>query len=331
MKIEPLAGPAQVEGTVNSMQKAAAARDRAIAMLTQAPTQTQEHPVQNPSNVAPEELGAVRPSEVQNDKVDPALVPEVPKREPELSAQYAQLARKEKALRARDIELKRREEAVRSKETPAPPAPTFDESKYISKDRLKEDLWATLGDAGISYDAVTQAALNQPDSTTLEIKRLNSRLEAQERENKEYREKAQKAQEEQQSQSYKQAVHQIRNDVTKLVANDPAFEMVKHTKSVNDVVDLIVKTFQQDNEILSIEEATQAIEEYLVDEALRLSNLPKIQKKQKSVPAPAQKTQSGAPQQSQQQRTLTNSMSASRPLSSRDRAIAAFNANKKIG
>ena len=60
------------------------------------------------------------------------------------------------------------------------------------------------------------------------IKRLEAKLEAQE-----------KGQADQQTQAYQSAVNQIRTDVKALVSSDPNFETVKSTNSVNDVVELI--------------------------------------------------------------------------------------------
>jgi hypothetical protein len=76
---------------------------------------------------------------------------------------------------------------------------------------------------------------------------------------------------------------------------------------------------------MSVEEAAQQVEDYLADEAFKLSRLGKIQKRvqQAAQPKVLQKTQ--AAQQTQtQMKTLTNATSSTRKMSSRERAILAM-------
>lgn len=131
------------------------------------------------------------------------------------------------------------------------------------------------------------------------------------------------AQEQGQQQSYKQAVAQIRAEAGKLVFTDPAYEMIKATNSVGDVVELIEETFKADGQLLSVEEACQAVEDHLLEEAMKLTKVKKLQQRL-AAPAAPQKQVTKNEQPQPTSKTLTNTMSAQRPMSARERAIAAM-------
>lgn len=253
---------------------------------------------------------------------EPAKAPtEAPKET--LSTQYAQLARKERALRARAQELKQREEALKAQAEPKP-TPT---ANGIPLEEFKKNPWKFMQDAGISYDQITQQALNAPspeqqqqqqlfDTMQSKIAELESKLNGQA-----------KTWEESQKTQYQQAVHQIKSDVTSLVNSNESFETIKATDSISDVVELIEKTFHADGYLMSVEEAAQQVEDYLAEEAYKLSQLKKIQSRLKSASATAPAATSKLPevvnQQSQPSKTLSNAMTGSRQLTARERAMAA--------
>jgi hypothetical protein len=93
-------------------------------------------------------------------------------------------------------------------------------------------------------------------------------------------------------------------------------------------VDLIEKTFKEDGILLSVEEAAKEVEDELVSQLSKYAQkIKKLQQKfaPQSKAAPQQPVNNKtAGQQQQPGKTLTNSMGASRPLSTRERAILAF-------
>lgn len=320
------------------------ARDRAIAKLMETPqvkvaAQSQDSPVQNPTQVTPEELSAIKaPESAQMDTKDsPSEEPTEatkPKEDP-LTSQYALLARKEKALRAkvqaqdaamkaREAEFAEREAAIKAKEAEY-------SSNYISKSRIKSDPLSVLTEEGVSYDELTNAILNpvkQDPRVMAEIERLKAEVQA----TKDYQAKAKEENAAQQKQAYNQAVNQIRNEAKQLVEKDPSFEMIKETKSVGDVVELIEKTYKEDGILLSVEEAATEVEEYLATQAVRLAQINKVKAKLNSAQKPAQPApQSEAPAKQSQpgMKTLTNAVNASKSMSARERAIAAFKGQLK--
>lgn len=332
--LEPKAGPhTLVPSTASAVDQTQSTKARAIQALMGNQGQAQPA-VPNQNNISPEELGALKTdgqksSSVQSNASEettgrstesPAKT-EAPKAEP-LSDKYAALARRERQLRNEIRAFKAQQEAAK-----VPAAPTFDESKYISKDRLEQDLLGTLGESGYSYDRIVEQALgahNQDPYMKAALARMEGQIKAQAEANA----KLQSSLEDQQNNQRKQAVNQIRLDTQTLIKNDPNFETIRETNSVSDVVELIEKTFDEDGVLLSVEEAAQAVEDHLLEEAMKLTKIGKIQQrlKQAAQAAPTKATQQGAQaaqQQQTQSKTLTNNMGTTRQLSARERAILA--------
>lgn len=325
--------------TDNNSQKPISARERAIAKLTSAPapTNAQESPVQNPTAVSPEELSAISPpSEGQNDSSgDPAsseaAAPEAEASKPStteakepLSAQYAQLARKEKAIRAKMQEIKTQEANVKAQLEQFKAQEARIAKLEALEKRLGEDPLNVLLERGVSYDQITQQALNQPSESERAAKSAYEQLQNQIKQIQEAQENSKKLFEDQQRQQYDQAVNQIRNQAKSLVESNPEFETIKETGSLEDVVDLIKQTFEADGVLMTVEEAAAEVENHLVEEAIKIARLNKIQQRLKPAPAKveAPKQQDATPKQ--QPKTLTNAATATRPLSAKERAILAF-------
>ncbi len=358
MNIRPVAHPSQIVQTQSSEQgakaRAVAAFKSASAPQTPAPQQNANHPAALDQNaIGVEDLGSIqipKPNlqtqepdkstdiEASSEETETTQEPEKQEPDPALSRQFAQMARQEKALRAkaqqqeqawakRDAELKARETAL----TQQSQAPSVDLTKYISKDRLMQDPLSALAEAGTNYDEITQRVINrQPVDPMVQqtIDKLEAKIAALEKNNEE----GKKSAIDQQTAQYQAAVKQISMDAKALIKSDPvAYEAIIKTGTVKDVVKLIEDTYNKDGILLSVEEAANEVENYLVEENYNMATkIEKIRKRIGQV-APAQapaKTSPVAPQQSQM-KTLTNAASASRPLTARERAIAAFSGKLK--
>jgi len=351
MKIQPVAGPQAIQQTTTHNTDA---RARAINAFmgqqasapSQAPQQA-EHPVANPSSVSPEEMTAISPT-IPEPNIDalqaipkstpeqPVAIknPEEPKTEvdPETIKQFENLKRQERQMRLRaqqrERQLKEREIALKAKEEAFQQQSQSPQTKgFIPQDRLKQDPMSVLAEAGVSYDDLVQQIINQkPEDPRLnaQLSGLKAEIQALKDQAEQYR----KLQIEQQDQSYKAAVNQIRMDVKNLVTQDPEFETIKVTNSINDVVQLIEEVYKKDGILMTVEEASREVENYLVDEALKLTKIQKLQKKLQPNVTPKQ-PQSVPPKQPQPMKTLTNAASSGRKLSARERAILAFKGELK--
>lgn len=347
MKITPLTPQPSVQS--GQPQSAQDAKQRAVSAFMNA-SQPQQAVVQDQSSISPEEFSAVQTpkSTGQTDinegleETQQAETPEVkaePKQEETaLSRQFAQLARQERALRAKaqqqEQAIKAREDALKAREAQMSSQSEEYKTKYFAKDLLKQDPLAALAEAGISYDDLTQRILNQPASDP----RMEATVNALKAEIESLRsgiDESKKSYAESQTQAYQAAVKQIKTDATHLITSDPAFETVKAMDSVQDVVDLITQTYDKDGILLSIEDAAQQVEDYLVEEAMKIASLDKIKKRlgQVSSATPAQstpqQTQVKDPKQPQQMKTLTNATGVPRKLSAKERALLAFRGELK--
>lgn len=351
MKTTPIASPHQVHAPGPSAQSAQAARERAIAKMAP-PPQAKAVPIPvDANNIAVEDLSAIQapdsgqditnveetetvetaPLAEESAKVEPPPV----KEEQPASSQMAILARKERALRAKaqqqDQAFKAREDALKAREAAVSAKDQEYQSGYISKQRLKQQTIEALAEAGLSYDEITQKQIDA-GSIHPQVTHLIDSMKAEIQELKQQNENNKKSQEEAQSVQYKQALSQIKTDVKELVKSDPvAFEAIAQTNSVQDVVDLIEQTFKEENRVMSVEEAAQEVEDYLSEQAYKLSELKKVQKRRQQVSttkAPMQ-TQTPVTKQPQPMKTLTNATSSSRQLSARERALLAFKGELK--
>lgn len=343
MNVVPKNGSDIVPLPTGQPSGAASARERAIAKLMSTPDQPQT-PVPTPTGpVKRQDTPAQEPVEAaQADSGDsasvetPAATP-APKEDP-LSPRFAQLARQERALRAKvqaqEAAIKAKEDAFAAREAALKAKESEYQSDYIPKSRFKQDPLTVLTEQGLTYDDLTQAILGTQTQQDPRILAEIDRLKAEIKETKDYQAKAKEEYAQNQKQAYNQAVNQIRNDAKQLVATDPSFETIRETKSVNDVVDLITKTFNEDGILLTVEEAANEVETYLVDNAIKLAQIKKIQARMAEA---AKKADTAAPTQSQpaqkqsqpQMKTLTNAVNASKSLSARERAIAAFKGELK--
>jgi outer membrane murein-binding lipoprotein Lpp len=288
--------------------------------------------VPNATQISPEEMGALGQKSSDLDKEETLAAsteeptPEAPKaKEDPLSSQFATLARKERALRAQIQQFKAEQAKYQEERNNAPKPQETDLSRYIERDRLKSDPLAVFAEAGLSYDEIVEQVMAQSSIQTdprlkAQIAKMESEIKAAREEAKSLRD----AQENEQKNSYQQAVSHIRAEAGKLVFTDPNFEMIKATNSVSDVVELIEETFKADGTLLSVEEACQAVEDHLLEEAMKLTKVKKLQQRL-AAPAAPQKPVTKSEQPQTGSKTLTNTMSASKPMSAKERAIAAFN------
>jgi len=229
-----------------------------------------------------------------------------------LSPQYAALARKEAAVRTREKDLQAKEAAFKANESELNTLKAF-------KAKLQESPLDALNELGITYDQLVEQAVNQPNPEMKSVKdELKAIKEAQAKQ-----EESAKARETAQREA---AVSQIRHDAEALVESDPNFATVKEAGATEDVVDLIVRTFDESGKLLTVEEAATAIENEYLEEAMKITSFTKV--KAKLTPQVVEASKEKQPQATGI-KTLTNTMTSNRPLTARERAIMAFKGELK--
>jgi sulfur relay (sulfurtransferase) DsrC/TusE family protein len=244
---------------------------------------------------------------------------EVTKPQQEDTTKLAELARREKAMRLQSREMQAMKQAIAQREAEYKILQEELERERGFKSKLKSSPWDALIEAGFSPEEATTAFLNQPSAENIELKQLRAELAAIRAEQDQFKKTSQKAQEE----SYTQAKKQIESEVNQLVSSNEEYEMVKSMGAVQQVVDYIESTYQESGQLLDIETAAKHVEEFLMDEAMKLSKIKKLQSK--FMP---QESQAQSVNLAPQLKTLSNQLNAgSKPLTAkerRERAIAAF-------
>lgn len=349
MRVTPIASPSAIV----QPQAAPSSRDTAIAKLAASMNPTPvapvapKAPVADPNHVDPLEHIQIQADASVAEPEQAAAVEEVPTQQKEveptaeelnLRRQFQQLARQEKAIRAKAQQqeqvLKQREAALAEREAKLTQQDQSYKSDYISIKDLTRNPLAVLDKAGITYDQLTNELLNPaPTNPRYEatINELQAKLDAMEAK----LETGSKSQVEAQQQQYQAAVEQITTDVKALVKGDPnAYEAIAKTGSVKDVVDLIEQTYAKDGILLSVEEAAQEVENYLIEESYASFNkIEKLKKRiaQSSASPEKSEVKTQAPQTKPQASitTLTNTMGAPRQLTARERALLAFRGELK--
>jgi hypothetical protein len=269
---------------------------------------------------APQTTSAVAPIQAEAPKVDQAAAPaavEAPKEEA-LSPKFAALARQQKAIRRMQQELKAEKEALALEKAQY-------QTNYVPKDKLKQDPFAVLTEQGLSYDDIVKAAMSQ-DPQVAAMRKLEMEIQAV----KDSQVKAQEEAKASTQKQYEQAVNNIRNEVKMLVDSNASYETIKANDAQEAVVELIKSQFEEDGTLLSVEDASNQVEEYLLEQALKLASLEKVkQRLTPKVEEAAPKAAAPAPKLPSHVKTITNAatQTPSKPLTDkerRERAILAF-------
>lgn len=229
-----------------------------------------------------------------------------------LSPQFAALAKAKRSLQVKERELAQREEALKSQS----PAGSDDFAA-----RLKANPLSVLQEAGVTYDQLTEALLN--NQTSPELQTLKAELKALKEElNSQFVTRDQQAEQ--------QVLADMKREADKITSQGDDFEAIREARAQQHVVDLIHQTWKKTGEVLDVTTAANLVENQLIEDALPFA---KIKKLQSRLNPEATETQIAPPQaikpNTKIMRTLTNRDSASPVLDRRARALAAFRGTLK--
>lgn len=242
---------------------------------------------------------------------------------------FAAIIRREKAMRAKVREYEEREAKTKLQyeaDLTAAKAQAAEAGEAKQwQERLKTDLIGTLSDAGYTTDQITEALMNQPGPESQLIKTLSAKIAKMEKDQQDYF----KRQQEEANSNYQNALKTIEKNVNNIIRQNPdQFEVLAANEAQKSVVTYIEKVWKEEGVMLDPEEAATDIEEYLTEKTLGVAKLKKIQGRL-APKTPAKPVQTAASASSPAP-TLTNKVKQSiRPLTARERAIQAFNQNKK--
>lgn len=182
-----------------------------------------------------------------------------------LSPQLSALARKEQAYRQKEQALKAREKEIESK--------LADAERFSSlKNKFGEKDFSEAESMGLNYEEYTKYLLdkqNGEDPVQSEIKRLNAEIES-----------LKKGNEDSAVQQFDQTIAEYKNEIARLVSEDENFSTIKGFNKQDAVLKLIVDTFEEDGEELTINEAAKLVEEELSNIGNSFLDLPKFKREE---------------------------------------------------
>ena len=230
-----------------------------------------------------------------------------PEKSDDFSRKFAALSRREKEIRAKEVEYDKRiaelEERLGSfgkKPEPEPELPI----EY----RLKKDPLRALEDMGLSYDKLTELALNDGKLTPeMQMRLMREELEGDYK--KKFEELENRLLEKEKSDEqrrYDDIQRGFQNEIEDFVeSNADRYELIKANEANDIIYDVIEEHYNDTGRILDIEEAAEAVENYLEEEAEKIFRLGKFRSK---FGLENDFEQEESPRQSQV--TLSNAMSA---------------------
>jgi hypothetical protein len=350
VKVTQVHSPHAIQQTTTNTQAQQQAKERAVAKLMGQPAQ---QVVQNQSQVQPEEMGAITPQvpRMTNQNattVDPAAeqAPEAPVQNAQQppskptppDAQLQALVRREKAIR---IQAQKQQDAFKAKEAELAKRQAELDAKqkeleegYVPKSRIKQEALTVLSENEVTYDQLTQQAL-EAQNVNPQVKAYLTKLESIVTKQQEKLEQLSQQQENSQVESTQAALKQIAKDANTLVNKDASgsYEFIKHygKPAIQEVVKLIETEFNETGEQLDIDEACRLVEAEYEERFNKMTSLKKVQTPLKApTEQPTETAKTQAPnQQSQQMKTLTNAVGSTRQLSAKERAILAFEGKLK--
>ena len=230
-----------------------------------------------------------------------------PEKSDDFSRKFAALSRREKEIRAKEVEYDKRiaelEERLGSfgkKPEPEPELPI----EY----RLKKDPLRALEDMGLSYDKLTELALNDGKLTPeMQMRLMREELEGDYK--KKFEELENRLLEKEKSDEqrrYDDIQRGFQNEIEDFVeSNSDKYELIQANEANDIIYDVIEEHYNDTGRILDIEEAAEAVENYLEEEAEKIFRLGKFRSK---FGIENDFEQEESPRQSQV--TLSNAMSA---------------------
>ena len=193
------------------------------------------------------------------------------------ASKFAALSRKEKALRDKEAEyqskfeeMERRLAEYESKEK----EPEVDWEQLFRRDPLR-----ALEEAGMGYDKLTELALNDGKLTPeMQLAAMREEIEGDYQRRFEELENKLAEKEKAEEEAYYNSVQEnFQEEIGNFVAqNQEKYELIEASQANDLVFDVIEEHYNETGNVLNIEEAADAVESYLEEEAHKFMKLKKI-------------------------------------------------------
>ena len=195
----------------------------------------------------------------------------------QFASKFAALSRKEKALRDRESEYESKFEEMERRL--AEYEAQSQEPEVDWEHMLRNDPLRALEEAGLGYDKLTELALNDGKLTPdMQLAAMRQELENDYQRKFEELEERLNAKEQSEVESYYDSVQEnFQDQISGVVMSDPdRYELVQASEASALVYDVIEEHYNETGRVLDIEEAADAVESYLEEEAGKLMKLKKL-------------------------------------------------------
>ena len=202
--------------------------------------------------------------------------------EDQFSKKFAALSRKEKAMREREDQYSRKIEDLERRLEEMNRKPEPEKNPEIPLEwRLKQNPLKALEEMGLGYDQLTELALNDGKLTPdLQMQLIRSELENDYKSKfEELENRLQEREEAETEAKYENAKHNFMSEIESAVASDEKYELINSSNGEELVYNVIEEHYNETGNILEIDEAAQAVEEYLEAEVEKMLKLEKVSRK----------------------------------------------------
>lgn len=276
------------------------------------------------SEQAPEQQEEVAAEEA----VEEAKPEQKSEEDKQFASKFAALSRREKEIRQRESQIEQKLRALDEKlaklETISAPKEAPKAEELPLELRLKKNPLEALQSIGLSYEKLTQLALNDGKLTPeMQLELMRQELDDKyskelEKLRSELSEKDKKTEE----QKYNDIVMSFKNELNSFLKNnDNDYELINANNAADVVFDVIEEHFKETGRIMDNKEAADLVEAQLLEEAERLFKLNKLKSKLGSTAQVQSKNPAPKSPTLQNTQSVSVSKPAGRPLT-REESLA---------
>ena len=222
---------------------------------------------------------AVETEVAAEETVETEVKPEEPKKEEDaFSKKFAALSKKERQIRQREAAINARISEFESKMKQAEPKAEVVAPKASLEKRLRENPLDALKELGLTYEKLTELALNDGKASVedrMELMREQLR-EEHKAEIEAIRAELIAEKKQKEEDKYNEVIQNFMVELTGFVNEHPDYELIRANDAVNVVYEVIEQHHKKTGRILSNEEAANYVESHLLEEAQKLLKLKKL-------------------------------------------------------
>lgn len=227
-------------------------------------------------------LNGIAKPEEPLESVEPVEEKKEPVADPKFSKKFAALSRREKQLKAKEVSYSKRlaeletrlEKKEPESEILSPPPP-----EIPLENRLRADPLKALAEIGLSYEKLTELALNDGNLTPdMQMKLMREELESGYKSKFEELEKRMSDKDKtDKTARYDRIQKNYMSKVGDFVDKNPeTYEFIKANNASDVIYDVVERHYKESGKILTIKEAADAVESHFEGEAEKLLKLKKV-------------------------------------------------------